>query len=82
MIGKEIHRDNLMSRDNKHVIPLRLYSHFFAVPSQIAVDMTIKLYIKNDASKLFESIGNLDNELRADLDTQNPAVFLEAPKLN
>ena len=47
---------------------------FFAVPSQIAVDTTIKLYIENP-----------DDNLRADLDTQNPglkAIFFEAQKLN
>ena len=48
---------------------MRLFSHFFAVPSQIAVDMTRKLCIENNARKLFEFIENPDNELRADLDT-------------
>ena len=81
MARNEIYRDNLVWRENKYVIPMGLFSHFFAVPSQITVHMTIKLYIENDARNLIEFTGNPDNDLRADLDTQNPglkAIFFEA----
>ena len=47
--------------------------------------MTIKLYIENNARKLFEFIGNLDNELGANLGRQNPglkAIFFEALNIN
>ena len=43
--------------------------------------MTIKPYIENNSRKLFEFIGNPDNDLRANLDRQNPglkAIFIEA----
>ena len=46
--------------------------------------MTIMLYIKNNARKLFEFIGNPDNDLGANLDRQNPglkAIFVTL-KLN
>ena len=74
-----------MWRDNEYVIPMRRFSHFIAAPSQIVVDMAIKVYRENDARKLFELKGNPDNDLSTDLDTQNPglkAIFFEAPKLN
>ena len=47
--------------------------------------MTVKPYIEKDVRKIFEFIGNPDNDVRVYLDVQNPglkAVFFKAPKLN
>ena len=68
----EIHRDNLIWRDNKYVIPVRLLNPFFAVASQISADLTIRFNIEKDVKKLFENTMRIEDQaVREDVD-RNP----------
>ena len=44
--GHQTHRDNLLWKDKKYVIPMRLHHNFFTVPSEISTDMLITLNIE------------------------------------
>lgn len=69
-----IDRDNLIWRDNKYLILMRLLSRFFAIASQVSVDMTIRFNIEQDVKKLFENIHRRPPALKA--------IFYEVPKIN
>ena len=44
--GHQINRDNLLWKDKKYVIQMRLLHSFFAVSSEISTDMLITVKIK------------------------------------
>ena len=55
--AKNANIDNLIWRNHKYVIPLRLLHHFFAVPLEMDVSLNLKFDLETNMSKLFEFIG-------------------------
>ena len=51
-----IQRDNLIWKDNKYVIPMRLLATSFSINSEVSMNLIIKLNIEQDTKKLFEAI--------------------------
>ena len=86
--GHQIHRDNLLWKDKKYVIPMRLLHNFFAVSSEISTDMLITFNIEQEVKKLFEAV--FTREIRDDVergrrDRDPPRlqiIFYETPKIN
>ena len=82
----EIHRDNLIWRDNKYVIPMRLLNPFFPAASQLSAVVTIRFNIEKDVKKLFENIMRTEDQaVREDVDRNPPrlkAAFYETPRIN
>ena len=55
--AKNVNIDNLIWRNHKYVIPLKLLHHFFAVPLEMGVSLNLKFDLETNMSKLFEFIG-------------------------
>ena len=86
--GHQIYRDNLLWKDKKYVIPMRLIHNFFVVSSEILTDMLITFNIEQEVKKLFEAV--FTREIGADAERgrrdRDPArlqtIFYETPKIN
>ena len=83
--ANNINVNNLIWRNNKYVILLRLLHYFFAVPLEIDVSLNLKFDLETNMSKLFEYIGHEDNATRRkDIDTTASNIqvnFFEIPTL-
>ena len=76
-----IQRNNLIWRDNKYVIPMRLLAPFFTINSEIPMNLIIKFNSEQDTKKLFEAIvanGGEEVDRRPGL---TRAVFYDVPKI-
>ena len=86
--GHQIHRDNLLWKDKKYVIPMRLLHKFLAVSSEIPTDMLITFNIEQEVKKLFEAVFTCeigDDVERGRRDRDPPhlqTIFSETPKIN
>ena len=54
--GRVMQTNNLIWRDNKHVIPIRLLAPFCTIKSEISMNLIIKFNTEQDIKKLFEAI--------------------------
>ena len=83
--ARDLNIDNLIWRNSKYAIPLRLLHHFFAVPLEMDVSLNLKFDLETNVSKLFEFIGNVaDANEREDIDTTAPDIqvtFFETPTI-
>ena len=86
--GHQIHRDNLLWKNKKYVIPMKLLHNFFAVSSEISTDMLITFNIEQEVKKLFEAVFTReigDDVQRGRRDKGPPRlqiIFYETPKIN
>ena len=55
--GAVISKNNLMWRNNKYIISMRLLNLFFNILSQVDISLHIKLILETDTRKLFKCIG-------------------------
>ena len=84
----QIHRDNLLQKDEKYVIPMRLLHNFFVVSSEISTDMLITLNTEQEVKKIFEAvfmreIGDDVERGRRDRDPPRlQTIFYKTPKIN
>ena len=73
--ARDVNIDDLIWRNNKYIIPLRLLHHFFAVPLEMDVSLNLKFDLETNMSKRFEFIGNVANANgREDIDTTAPDI--------
>ena len=81
-----IHHNNLLWRDNKYVIPMRLLHSFYPISSEISTDLFITFNLEQDVKKIFEAIFRPDEENernRMDRNLPHPqTIFSETPKIN
>ena len=78
--GRVIQRNNLIWRDNKHVIPMRLLALFCIIKSEISMDLIIKFNTEQDIKKLFEAI-IADGGEEIDRRRDRRAVFYDVSKI-
>ena len=86
--GHQIHKDNLLWKAKKYVIPVRLLHNLFAVSSEISMDMLITFNIEQEVKKFFEAVFTReigDDAERGRRDRAPPrlqTIFYETPKIN
>ena len=73
--ARDVNIDDLIWRNDKYIIPLRLLHHFFAVPLEMDVSLNLKFDLETNMSKCFEFIENVANANgREDIDTTAPDI--------
>ena len=81
-----IHCDNVLWRDNKYVIPMRVLHSFYAISSEISTDLVITFNLEQDVKKKLEAVFRPDEENERNRIDRNPpqlqTIFFETPKIN
>ena len=84
-INLPFHRDNILWCDNEFVIPLRLLSDFFAINSEMAVNLFIRFNLEQETARLFEAISRPDDDVARRALDNNPSrlqtIFWKTPKI-
>ena len=59
-----IYRDNLLKRDNKYVIPMRLLHSFYAISSKISTNLVINFNLEQDVKNLLKLFPGLAKKMK------------------